>query len=224
MHILKTNIFGNPNVGLFGYANNNFCLLPFGASKKLKNEIFEALRVPCYEISIAGTNLIGVFVTGNRNSILVPQIAFEHEINKLKKLKMNFSIVTSKLTALGNNILCNDAGCIVNSEYNSEEINQIQKALKVHVKRGKIADLNTIGSLASMNNKGCLMGNMIMERERKSIEQHLNTTCTLGTVNFGSNYIRSGIICNDRGFVIGNLTSGPEIANADQALGFITGV
>ena len=37
----------------------------------------------------------------------------------------------------------------------------------------------------------------------------------------GVPFIGSGIVCNNHGFIIGDASGGPEIVNADEALGFI---
>ena len=79
MRVIKLDFEGNPNIGLFGFCNDSFCLLPKGLSKKTQNKIEKTLDVPCYNISIAGTSLIGAFIAGNNSKIIVPHIIFENE-------------------------------------------------------------------------------------------------------------------------------------------------
>ncbi|NTV24352.1 MAG: translation initiation factor 6, partial [Nanoarchaeota archaeon] len=45
-HILMTNYQGNPNIGLFCYATDKYCLVPRAMDAKLKKEISEVLQVP----------------------------------------------------------------------------------------------------------------------------------------------------------------------------------
>ena len=40
-------------------------------------------------------------------------------------------------------------------------------------------------------------------------------------VNMGGVQVSSGVAVNNKGFVIGTMSGGPEVMNADQALGFI---
>ncbi|MBN2422741.1 translation initiation factor IF-6 [Candidatus Woesearchaeota archaeon] len=220
MHVLKANINGNPNIGLYCYCNDNFCLVPKGISKKLKKNFEEVLKVPVYEASMAGTFLLGVFIAGNENSILVPEIAYENELIELEKYKIKFKIINSELTALGNNLLCNNNSCIINPEYNTIAVKQIEDALDVPVKKGKINDLDIVGSLAKINDKYGLVHNEIKGFEKKFLQSNLKIKLSEGTVNFGSPYISSGLLCNKNGFIIGDSSGGPEIANADEALGF----
>jgi len=44
---------------------------------------------------------------------------------------------------------------------------------------------------------------------------------TEATVNFGSQSLGSGIISNSKGFIIGEMSSGVEITNIDEGLGFL---
>ena len=122
-HILITNFNGNPNVGLFGYCGEDFCLLGQGIPKRVCKEVEKILKVPVHKISIAGTSLIGVFCVGNKNGILIPSIAFEHEMKKLDELGIKYSLIDTKLTALGNNILINDDDKIgvLDNEFNDKK-------------------------------------------------------------------------------------------------------
>ena len=89
------------------------------------------------------------------------------------------------------------------------------------VKKAKIADLPTLGALAVHNKTGCLLHRDAEDFEIELIEKTLGVSATVGTVNFGSPYIRSGLVANSKGFIIGALSGGPEIQNADRTLGFI---
>ncbi|MBD3203395.1 translation initiation factor IF-6 [Candidatus Woesearchaeota archaeon] len=223
MHILKTNFDGNPNVGLYMFCNNKYCLVPRNCPEKLFQKLKLILKVKVHRITIAGTSLIGVFVSGNNNGILVPKITFEEEIRQLDKLNIRYNIIDTRLTALGNNILCNDNSCLINPDYEKDTIKIIEAAVEVPVKKAMINDLHTIGSMAKLTNFHGLVHHDIKDFEQKFIEKNMKIKLTRGTVNFGSPYISSGVICNKNGFVIGDLSGGPEIANADEALGFVKG-
>ena len=46
----------------------------------------KVLNVPCHYVTIAGTSLVGVFITGNDNKILVPRITDERELRESREL------------------------------------------------------------------------------------------------------------------------------------------
>jgi len=221
MHVLKMDFNGNPNVGLYAYANDEFCLVGKDISVESAKKISKVLGVPVHRITMCGTSLIGVFVAGNSRCILVPSIAFEEELAVLDKLKIKYKVFETKLTALGNNILVNDKGCIVNPEFSKEERAVISEALGVDAKKGRISGLDIVGACATYNDKGIVIHRDVVSKEADVISQELGLECTNGTVNMGSPYVSSGLIANSKGFVVGELSSGPEIQFVDEGLGFI---
>ena len=221
MHVIKTDFNGNTNVGLYAYATDSYCLVGPEVPSELIKKIEEVLDVPVHVLTIAGTSLLGVFLSGNSKIMLVPSITFESELEIIEKLEIPYQIIDTKLTALGNNIVCNDKGCLLNEDFEEIAQKQIGEALGLTPKKSKLAGLEIIGSLCVHNNKGALVHRDSKDFELEIIEAALGVPATIGTVNFGSPYIKSGVIVNSNGFIIGSLSGGPEIQNADIALGFI---
>ncbi len=220
-HVITANYNQNPNIGLFCYANDSYCLVPYGFSERLKKEFEEILKVPVYEVNAAGTPLLGVFLSGSEDCLLVPEIMFESELRQLDHFKINYKVIKSELTALGNNLLINNKVCVANPDYSESVLKQIEKELNISVKKGKISEFNIVGSLAKGNKHGLLVSSDIKDFEKKFLKDNFKIKITTGTVNFGSPYISSGIVCNSNGFIIGDSSGGPEIQNADEALGFL---
>jgi len=221
MHVLITDINGNPNVGLYGFANDHFCLLGEEVPETTAKQIGQVLGVPVHPISLCGTSLIGVFCAGNNHGIVIPDIVFADEKRRLEKLGIPFTVIKTRHTALGNNLLCNDQGCLASNELSADAKKSIRQALDVPLKPGSIATLDIVGSCAAVNAGYCLVNKHMTPEEQAYIEELLGVVCTTGTLNMGSPFIRSGIICNKNGFVTGNASGGPEITNADQALGYL---
>lgn len=218
MHALKTTFNGNPNIGLYGFATDSYCLLSPAIPKKITEKIKQVLKVPLYKINIAGTDLIGALCTGTSDILLLPEITREEELIQLEKHKINYKIIKTKLTALGNNIIIKDNICFVNSDFDQQTIEQLEK-LKLTVTKGKIAKVPTVGSCSIITQKGCLLHRDASESDIKRIEKLFNTDLDIGTVNMGNPYVHSGIIANSNGYIIGGLTSGHEIVRIESALG-----
>lgn len=221
MHLLKTNFNGNQNVGLYGYCNNSYCLLGREVPEAKAKQIAKVLGVPVHQLTLCGTSLIGVFVAGNSDVLLIPEIAFDYELKRLDRLKIKYEVIKCRATALGNNIACNDSGCLVNPDFSADQKKRIRQALGVALKPGTIAGLGTTGSLAAMNSTACMVHRDITRAETKVLQGLLGLECVPSTVNMGSPYIRSGLLCNDNGFVIGDASGGPEVVNIDTELGFL---
>lgn len=223
MHILTTNFNGMNNVGLYGFANDHFALIGKEISDDIAEEIAKTLKVPVHRITIAGTSLIGVFISGNNKKILVPSIIFDDEKESLKELGIDFEILDTKLTCLGNNILCTDDKAIISKEFSESEEKRISSFLGVETLKIKLGGIFAIGSLVVLNKSKdkALMSNDFNREDQKVLEDFFKVEATPGSINMGSPYVSSGIICNSNGLIIGSNSGGPEITNADEALGFV---
>ncbi len=209
----------NPNIGLYGFSNEKSCFLGRVLKKTMRDKISEALGTPVISGTMMGTSLAGIFSAGNSKGIIVSDKLFENEIKALEKQTSVLTLKTS-FTALGNLILCNDHGCIISEEIKKHS-GKISDFLGVPVKTGTIAGMDLVGSLALATNKGCLAYKMIETSEAKAIGKVLKVGVDVGSVNFGNYWVRSGIIANSRGAVVGEQTSGPELGIIAETLGFV---
>jgi len=165
--VILSDIFGDPNVGIFSFANEKIAVLPAGTSAVKLASFKEALGVEAYGIGIADSRLVGIYLSGNSNSILLPYIATNEEMSKLRSTGVRVTVIEEKRTALGNIILCNDYGAIVDPRLKPRTVSEIEQALKVPAKPGTIGGLPQIGSLATASNKGVLANPIIEESEKK---------------------------------------------------------
>lgn len=208
---------GLNTIGLYGFVTDKFALFGMEVQDKYVDELKRIFEVPVHKITIAGTSLIGVFLSGNENKLLVPDIAFDQELLQLEKLGIDFEVIETKYTCLGNNILIGKKGGLINPLFTEAQAKKISDLIKVPLTRYKIGEIEAIGSLAVINKDKGLISNEITEKEYKEIKKILGVDLTPGTVNMGSEYIKSGILVNSFGLIIGKGSGGPELANADQA-------
>lgn len=220
-NVMLGGFHGNPNIGLYGFANDKYCLLGREIPTHIAQQIGKTLEVPVIQLSIAGTSLIGVFVAGNSNGIVIPEIVFENEKKLLSHHKIPFAEIDSDLTALGNNILVNDEVGYVNPEYSKKDIEQMEKLLKVKLHPATIAGMPTMGSLAVINKYGGLVHNEANDEDLKLLKKMVEEELLTGSINFGNPFVRSGIIVNNNGLVIGSKSTGVEVADAEQAFGIV---
>ncbi|MBT3408281.1 translation initiation factor IF-6 [Candidatus Woesearchaeota archaeon] len=218
MNARKMSFHSNSNIGLFAYVNEKFCLIGNVITEEQKKEIEETLEVPVYEILIAGTPLIGIFVNGNEDKIIIPSITKKEELEKLDELQIEYQIVDSKYTALGNNILIGNNQAFVNQNLEKEAIKQIEDFLKIKLHNIDLGELDTLGSIGVIHNDTGVIGEFIGQNKLNNLNKISDIKFSLGTINQGSDYIKSGIFKNSKGFVIGEMTSGVEIINIEQEL------
>lgn len=214
-------IFGSPNVGLYAYTTDEYCLV----GKELHSEhisVFEKqLQVPVHQITIGGSSQIGAFVNGNSKILLVPDSIRDSEIAELKKLGISFEIIHTTLTALGNNLIVNDNYFFYNPDFEKDAIAEISKALGLQGEPLQLHLWEVIGSVVALNTKGGLIQKDIPEDIKNYLEKKLQIKLEFGTLNMGSPIISGCVVVNKNGMVFGRGSAGIEITNADLAFGFL---
>ncbi|MEM4096723.1 MAG: translation initiation factor IF-6, partial [Metallosphaera sp.] len=94
----------------------------------------------------------------------------------------------------------------------------IQKALNVEeIKKGSIAQVIIVGSVGVVTSNGGLVHIETPESELKSLSALFKVNLEVGTVNFGNAFVRSGMIANRHGVLVGSSTTGPEILRIQRA-------
>jgi translation initiation factor 6 len=219
-HIAQVSVNNNPNVGLFGLATEKFCILDRYAQPAFSKTVESVLGVPVVGATIGGTGLCGLFCAGNSNGVIVSSAAMEHEKDALKKAGLNFMLMDSLHNAIGNLVAANDNGCIVSPLLAGRE-KMISKFLSVKTVSSKMAGSDLVGSAVSVSNSGCLLHKNATEADFRLAESILKVKPFIGSVNFGSPWVKAGIIANSRGLLIGDRSSGPEVALIDEAFGFV---
>ncbi|MBU1201714.1 MAG: translation initiation factor IF-6 [Nanoarchaeota archaeon] len=213
----------NPNVGLYAFVTDKFALVGREVNKNYLDELARILKVPVHSINIAGTSLVGVFLVGNSDLVLVPSITFDGELEQLKKLGINYKVFNTDFTCLGNNIVMNENGALVSEDLPEKDVKNLSKILDIPVKRIQIADTTTPGSCIILRGDKALIHRGASQEEIKIIEKTLKVKTISTTINLGIPYIKSGILCNDNGMIIGEASGPAEVMNAEEGLGFIDG-
>ncbi len=215
MNVDAVNFSGDSNLGLYSFATDTVCLMPH-LKKWVEDKLIENLGVKPIKTTIAGTDVLGIFSAGNSKGLLLPELIRKQEHNNIKKHTETL-VLKGKYTAIGNLVLANDKGCIISESLKKYE-GEIKDFLGVKVAVHNIADLEIVGSLALTTNKGCLVSKLASKKDLEIIEKTLGVKADFATVNFGSSFMRSGLIANSYGAVLGDLTSGPEVQNIIQVL------
>lgn len=210
--IERYNYEGDTSIGFFATVTPEYAIYPPDFHRK---DFFDAENAETY---IARTRLVGLMTAGNSNCILVPDTITDHERSTLEESEVNFHVLETTETALGNLILANDKGAFV-SEKLSDVSEEIEEALGVPVTFGEIAGLPNVGVCGAANNRGALIHREASEREAELVKEALDVeNIDIGTVNLGSPYIGSGLVGDDENILVGEDTSGPEIGRIDRTL------
>jgi translation initiation factor 6 len=219
--IYKTEFDGKSYIGLYAKSSDRFVIIPPSCSKKFE-EAAKKLEVEVIKTFLCSSPYIGLYCVMNSNGILVPSICKEEEIKKLEKLNINIGIIeNTKFCAIGNNIVCNDYGALVNPNIPTSIIKTIKQTLNVPVYKQKIGKYNTIGMMISVTNKGFFVSNRATSEQTKEIEEKLKVKGTAGTVNLGLSIVGLGVIANSKNALVGMQTSGFESSRILEGLDLI---
>lgn len=221
MEISLLDIRGSPNIGVYTLTTDLYTMIPIEISDTKTEKIKRYLNTNIIYASIGDSTLLGVLSTANSNGIVVPYYTHDEEIDQIKKaVDVNVIRINCNKTALGNLILANDRGAVIDPELIKEKraVKQVEDALGVEVVQGTIVGLPYVGSLAVATNKGVLAHPMLREDERKLLEDVLKVPVGVGTVNRGVPFVASGLMANSFGVLAGFITTGPEIVMLSNSL------
>ncbi len=209
----RAEIYGSSSIGVFIFANNEVALIPLDAPAKVEEAVREALGVEVLRASVMSSVLLGVLVAGNSNGLLLPAHTLESEMSKLRGAlgDINLTVLPSKKNAIGNLVLANDRAAVVDPDMDRGLVRAVEDALGVEVVRMRIAGHSLVGAVAAASNSGVLVHPLASDEEVEVLADVFKARVDVGTVNRGSPFIRSGLVVNDKGALVGADTTGPEL-------------
>ena len=218
MDIYKYDVYRGPNIGVYISVNDNFVFLPMGFAETKAEKLGEYLDAKPLYTSVANTRLLGALMVGNNNGILLPTTAYAEEYDFLKKeTGLNVGVLDSKYTALGNVICANDKGAIVSPWLSKDDVQTIEQTLAIEVVQKRIAGMNQVGAVMVANNSGAVIHPEADEEDMKMFANTLGVKIEHATINNGIPFVKSGVLANNHGVVVGTLTTGPEIMMLTRA-------
>ena len=215
-------INGNPNVGVYIFANNRFALVPPTITEKDAKTIADVLGVEVIETRIADMVINGVMVAGNDKGLLLPRIVKSDELDALRERigdLVRLEVLDIRQTALGNLIAANNRAALVSPLISRAAVEKIKSVLGVEVVVQKaLADITTVGSMIVVTDKGGVVHPGVTEEELRFLNNLFGVEFAAATVNFGLYFVKAGLVANNRGAIVGDETTGPELMRIQQAL------
>ena len=182
----------------------------------------DELGVDCVQTTIGGSGTVGSLAAGNENGLVVSNQITDPEYDRLDDAVSGPVVeLPGRINAAGNVIVANDYGAYVHPDLSREGVQAVKEALDVPVLRGTLGERNTVGTAAVANNTGILCHPKATESELETLEDHLNVYADLGTVNYGTPLLGSGLVANDETYIVGEDTTGPELGRIEDTLGYL---
>jgi len=181
----------------------------------------ERLGVRAIHSLVGGSSVMGCLVQMNNNGIITSHQIYKEELAVMRRHINRATCLMDNMTAVGNVILANDTAALTHPEISDKAIKTIAETLQVDVKRGTIAGLGTVGMAGVATERGLLVSPEITDYEIGVLEDLFNLPVDIGTINFGSPLIGSGVLANTHGYAVGSETTGYEVGRIEDALGYL---
>lgn len=216
--------FGNPNLGVYVAVSEDLALVPLEAPEKLEQALVRNLGVEVIRASIGLSPLLGILCVMNSKGILLGNVAREEEVLRIKRAVGDRVVVEVlegvKENALGNLILANDKGAVVSPLLPKEALRTISDTLDVEVAQTTLGGSNLVGALGVATNRSVLLSPIVADEEVDFVVNVLKASKGgIGTVNRGNIFVRSGIVANSKGALVGFETTGVELMRIQAVLG-----
>ncbi len=164
--------------------------------------------------------MIGALLCMNSKGVLVSDIVDEREMQPILE-HTDVTTVPESYNALGNNILVNDKAALLNPLLSKKTEEGVKERLDVEVKRGTIAGMNMVGSIAVVTNKGAICHPHATDEEIDIIENLFDVDVAKSTANHGSGWLGTSLIGNTKGAVIGDRTTPIELGRIEEGLKYL---
>ncbi|MDE1851760.1 MAG: translation initiation factor IF-6 [Candidatus Micrarchaeota archaeon] len=219
MGIVKGSILGNSYVGAFATSSDRLTILTPAATKNEEELIREALQTDVVRTTVNGSGLVGIYTVANSRAVLVPEMMERHEIEAIRKAAhgIEVHVLRTGLNALKNNILANDRIAVINPEYSGREEKEIADFLGVETMRLPIGGFQTVGASNIMTNKGMVLNNKASDEESDMLKKAFGSV-SYSTANLGASAIGLCAVANSNGVVVGEETTGFELARIAEGL------
>ena len=216
----RLKISGSSLLGVFSRCTEDLILVPFETIQSVKEMLKDGLGVEIVPTLIGGSSVIGSLVCGNSNGFVLTSQAHKEDLNRLSELG-KVAKLPGKINAAGNVILANDSAALVHPGLTNAACNVVADTLGVELQKGTIGGLKTVGMCGVATKKGVFVHPKVSISEIEQLENLFGLPVGIGTVNFGSPLVGSGLIANSRGYLAGSETTGPELGRIEDALGYL---
>jgi len=222
MALVQKDLFNSPYAGVFCSTNDNLTLVPPGIPADDMEAISEALGTKLEIITLGGSRVLGTLIAMNNSGILVSNIVTDLELEKFEKIsktyKIDFGVLPDRSNAIGNNFLVNDSGGFSNERLGKRAKDKAEEILKIKLVSQSINEMDTLGMIGCITNKGGLCHPDISSSEKSVMEKVFDIKLMEGTVNFGLPLVGAGIVANSNGAVCGRQSTGVELGRMEEAL------
>lgn len=218
MKFERIEVFGNQDLGVYISTSQEYAIIPSKLDEKIKKVVSKTLEIELIPSSVEGSSLLGSLAEINSSGIVVSGMITEEEQERIKETDLKIGFISGSMNASGNLVVSNDNKALVHPGLSDEDKQKIKETLDVDVHPTSISGVKNVGAAAVVNNRGVLIHSKASDKKVKEIKEFFEIPTKVGTVNYGSPLVGSGIVANDEGFLVGTRTTGHELGRIEETL------
>lgn len=207
---------GNAYIGVFCAANNALLAISPQVPRAAVRKAERTLGVPSVRLTLGGSTVIGSLLVMNSHGALVSTFARPEEVAALEAVDV-YSL-NHPLNALGNNVLVNDHGGICHPGYGRSVIREMESIFDVPIEPTTLGGMRTVGSAGVATNRGAICHPHATEAELQVVEAVLGVKPLISTANYGAPQLGACVVANERGALLGELTTPIEVGRIEEGL------
>lgn len=218
--MLRASFNGSPFLGVFAEATEDYLLVAGGVEH---GDVADELEVDkVYSGTLANSGVVGSTAVANSNGVLVSDDVLDHEIDAIQDaVDVSVERFPGPPNAVGNFVLANDDVAAVSPGLDEGQRDAVGDALVVEVHPVTLGGLEVVGSAGVATANGVLCHPRSSDEELDFLEDVFDVHVDVGTVNYGTPLVGSGLLANTKGYVAGTETTGPELGRIEETLGFV---
>lgn len=210
MNLEKLKVGDSAQIGIYVALGKDVAIVPENILKSQKEKIEKFLKVKCYVHNIAESLLNGILAKIIDNKVILSKVANSQDIKFFEKLGFKVLILDS-YHAIGNLIVNYNDKVIISAEFDSKTKKKIKDFLEKDVVVYQLNEMPAIGAYLVVNKNGFAVSPSANERDMKKIEKLFDLKGNIATINYGDSFIANGLLVNDFGVLVGELTTGYEL-------------
>lgn len=213
MTIELATLKGNTNVGLYAVPTDQFVIVPSILPDRFSETAGRVLGVEQVLVDVE-PSIIGALIIANTHGLVLSPIIPRNVLDELRTALPNHSVERLEVDyfALGNIVLTTDRTTLVSPIVPRATREVIGDTLRTEVVTLRLSNSDLVGSLVRTNGLGAIVSPLVEdEGELENLQTLLDLQeVATSTVNKGSQFPASGILCNKNGALLGEDSTGIE--------------
>jgi len=217
MKLDRSTIYNSSFLNIYSYCTDKICLVPHSVLPKEERRIEEILDVKVIKTSINKSGLLGVYLSGVNEKIVVEKNSIHtDELEHLAKEGLKVKTIKDDNNAFGNLLAINSNYGIASPLLLPETVEEMKKFLKVEIEQKNFSSLDLPGSSIYVNNALFLINPRIDIKEFNYFKKKFNVPGKAVTANYGDVFVGNDVTGNKNGILVGETTSNIEMTKIDE--------